>query len=103
MERADMNGRKQIVVGDTTSHGGEVISGSPSSTWGREEIAIARKGDLVTCPKCAPHTFVIAEGWEGSADLGVPVALEGHKTTCGAVLIARPTGFGVGLTQGQRQ
>ncbi|ACD17179.1 hypothetical protein Bphyt_2785 [Paraburkholderia phytofirmans PsJN] len=61
-ERADMN------VGDTTSHGGEVISGSLSSTWGREEISIARKGDLVTSRKFAPYTFVIAEGREGSAD-----------------------------------
>ncbi|MDR5744453.1 PAAR domain-containing protein [Caballeronia sp. LZ029] len=89
MERATMNGSAQIVVGDTTSHGGRVISGSPSSTWSRAEIPIARKGDKVTCPKCAPHLFEIAQGHEGSLDFGAPVALEGHVTTCGAVLIAR--------------
>ncbi len=87
--RATISGRAQIVVGDTTSHGGKVISGSPSSTWSREKLPIARKGDKVTCPKCPPHAFEIAEGCADSMDFGAPVALEGHKTTCGAVLIAR--------------
>jgi len=89
MTRATVGGKAQIVVGDTTSHGGQVISGSPSSTWGRGEIPIARKGDKVTCPKCEPHIFEIAEGCNDSLDFGAPVALEGHKTTCGAVLIAQ--------------
>lgn len=89
MQRANVHGKAQIVVGDTTSHGGRVISGSPSSTWSRAEIPIARKGDKVTCPKCEPHLFEIAEGCDGSLDFGAPVALEGHKTTCGAVLIAK--------------
>ena len=88
MTRATVGGKAQIVVGDTTSHGGRVISGSPSSTWSRAEIPIARKGDKVTCPICEPHLFEIAEGCDGSLDFGGPVALEGHKTTCGAVLIA---------------
>ena len=89
MTRATVGGKAQIVVGDTTSHGGQVISGSPSSTWGRGEIPIARKGDKVTCPKCEPHIVEIAEGCDDSLDFGAPVALEGHKTTCGAVLIAQ--------------
>ena len=89
MTRATVGGKAQIVVGDTTSHGGQVISGSPSSTWGRGEIPIARKGDKVACPKCEPHIFEIAEGCNDSLDFGAPVALEGHKTTCGAVLIAQ--------------
>ncbi|KVC78077.1 PAAR domain-containing protein [Burkholderia ubonensis] len=87
--RATVGGKAQIVVGDVTSHGGRVISGSPSSTWGREEIPIARKGDKVTCPICEPHVFEIAEGCDDSVDFGAPVALEGHKTTCGAVLLAQ--------------
>ncbi|WP_415768181.1 PAAR domain-containing protein [Paraburkholderia sp. J69-1] len=36
----------------------------------------------------SPHLFEIVEGCEVSLDFGVPVALEGHKTSCGAVLIA---------------
>ena len=92
MTRATVGGKAQIVVGDTTSHGGRVVSGSPSSTWSRAEIPIARKGDKVTCPKCEPHIFEIAEGSDGSLDFGAPVALEGHKTTCGAALIAESGG-----------
>ncbi len=87
--RATVGGKAQIVVGDTTSHGGKVVSGSPFSTWSTAKIPIARKGDKVTCPKCEPHVFEIAEGCAGSLDFGAPVALEGHKTTCGAVLIAQ--------------
>lgn len=90
MQRASVQGKAQIVVGDTTSHGGKVISGSPSSTWSAANVPIARKGDKVTCPKCEPHMFEIAEGCDESLDFGAPVALEGHKTTCGAVLIAGP-------------
>ncbi|MGE8164954.1 PAAR domain-containing protein [Paraburkholderia sp. NPDC080076] len=91
MERANLQGKAQIVVGDTTSHGGKVISGSPSSTWSAAEIPIARKGDRVTCPLCAPHLFEIAEGLDGCDDFGQPMAVEGHKTTCNAILIAQPT------------
>ena len=90
MERSTVIGRAQIVVGDATSHGGYVISGSPSSTWGPDGIPIARKGDKVICPQCGPHLFEIAEGYEDSLDFGAPTALEGHLTSCGAVLIARP-------------
>jgi uncharacterized Zn-binding protein involved in type VI secretion len=82
-----MNGRRQIVLGDMTTHGGVVISGSPSSTWSAARIPLARKGDQVTCPLCPPHLFVIAEGWDGCLDFGTPVALEGHRTACGALLI----------------
>lgn len=88
MKRATVNGKAKIVVGDRTSHGGRVISGSPLSTWGRDALPIARKGDTVTCPQCEPHTFEIEDGCDNSLDFGAPVALEGHRTTCGAILIA---------------
>lgn len=90
MERPDIHGKKQIVVGDATSHGGKVTSGSPSSTWSAAKIPIARKGDRVTCPICSPHIFEIAEGLEGCEDFDQLMAVEGHKTTCGATLIAQP-------------
>jgi uncharacterized Zn-binding protein involved in type VI secretion len=67
-----------------------VISGSPSSTWSAAEIPIARKGDRVTCPLCAPHLFEIAEGLDSCDDFDQPMAVEGQKTTCNAILIAQP-------------
>ncbi|WP_311767166.1 PAAR domain-containing protein [Burkholderia cepacia] len=85
--RASLIGRAQCVVGDMTSHGGVVISGNQFHTW--NDIPIARQGDLVTCPKCPPHIFKIAEGLETSISDDRPMAVEGHRTTCGAVLIAR--------------
>ncbi|WP_153488898.1 PAAR domain-containing protein [Burkholderia cepacia] len=87
--RMNLFGNAQIVVGDMTSHGGIVVSGSPTNSWhGRP---IVRKGDTVTCPKCSPHIFKVAEGLEHCTDTDgeLPMAAEGHRTTCGAVLIAR--------------
>ncbi|MDR2626069.1 MAG: PAAR domain-containing protein [Zoogloeaceae bacterium] len=86
MSRAKLYGKRQIRVGDTTTHGGVVVSGS--AFLDEDGIPVARKGDTVTCPLCEPHVFVIAEGLENCLDHGTPIATEGHKTTCGAKLIA---------------
>jgi uncharacterized Zn-binding protein involved in type VI secretion len=90
MSRAKLYGRSQVVVGDRTSHGGVVLNGSPTHDW--HGIPIARQGDRVFCPRCPPFEFMIAEGLENctDTDAGLPMAVEGHKTTCGATLIARP-------------
>ncbi|MBN3788747.1 PAAR domain-containing protein [Burkholderia sp. Ac-20353] len=85
--RTNLSGRAQCVVGDMTSHGGVVVSGSPFHTWNGSPIA--RLGDTVTCPKCPPHIFKIAEGMADCIDNTLPMAAERHRTTCGAELIAR--------------
>jgi uncharacterized Zn-binding protein involved in type VI secretion len=82
--------RKIIVLGDPTSHGGKVISGSAVRTIGGK--AIARKGDKVDCPAKYPNgsPHGVNEIIEGEANMpidGIPVALEGHKTVCGCALI----------------
>lgn len=88
MARMDLSGKSQIIVGDKTTHGGVVISGSPTNNW--HGIPVARKTDKVYCPKCKPHIFEIAEGLDSFTDTNsfLPVATEGHLTTCGAALIA---------------
>lgn len=88
MNRPIINGRAQVVVGDTTSHGGKVISGSPTTTWGPGKIPIARVGDMVTCPKCEPHLFPIIEGSGIFTDNYMAVATHGDRVACGATLIA---------------
>lgn len=76
--------RTWIVVGDATSHGGTVVSGSPFTDIDGKPVA--RVGDKVSCPKCGPTT--IANG-EPTIDIdGKPVARHGDKTACGATLIA---------------
>ncbi|MEH6997326.1 MAG: PAAR domain-containing protein [Limnobacter sp.] len=81
-----IQGRAQILIGDTTSHGGVVISGSPTTSV--EGRPIARVGDMVTCPLCKPHVFPIVEGLSTFTDNYMAVALHGHKIACGATLIA---------------
>lgn len=75
-----------IRLGDPTSHGGTVVSASSRfNMFGKE---IARLGDKVTCPIPGHRDCTIAEGDPQWKIDGTPVALEGHKTTCGAVLIS---------------
>lgn len=73
-----------IVLGDSTSHGGKVVSACPTATTHGKPIA--RLGDQVSCPKCGPNT--IASGDSTHIIMGKPVARHGDKTACGATLIA---------------
>lgn len=77
--------RKIIVLGDPTSHGGQVISGSSLHTIDGKPIA--RLGDQVSCPIKGHGTNPIVEGDPNCLIGGLPVALEGHKTQCGCSLI----------------
>ena len=74
-------------LGDTTDHGGEVITASDTMRYGGRRVA--RKGDLVTCPlhpEIIPN--VILEGDTNIKDAEIPVARHGHSTTCGCHLIS---------------
>jgi len=50
-------------------------------------VAVARKGDRCSCPLPGHGDCVIAEGDPDVLIDGVPVAFDGHHTSCGAVLI----------------
>jgi len=76
--------RGVIRVGDVHSHGGRVQTGASSSEVMGQ--AVARKGDRCTCP--LHGEVVIAEGDEEFQVDGAAAAFEGHKTSCGAVLIS---------------
>jgi uncharacterized Zn-binding protein involved in type VI secretion len=76
--------RGVIRLGDSTSHGGTVIQVATVTTVGG--VRIARIGDMVSCPKCN-GIYTIVEGEPTSCDDGIPIALHGHKTSCGASLI----------------
>jgi uncharacterized Zn-binding protein involved in type VI secretion len=79
-----------IVVGDSTSHGGRVTTGSETHTIGGKRIA--RLFDLVDCPQHYPDgrphginkiieahpTFMVGDR---------RVALHRHRTECGCTLI----------------
>lgn len=79
-----------ITVGDTTTHGGVVISGSPTcKIRGRP---IARLGDLVRCPQNypdgRPHGINRIVQVAGRYKVGgIPGACAGDLTECGCALI----------------
>lgn len=77
---------KVIRLGDPTSHGGKVVSAS--SNFKIMGIQVARIGDACTCPMRGHSGCTIVEGDPTHRIGGIPVAYEGHKTSCGASLIA---------------
>lgn len=84
--------RNVIRLGDPTSHGGKVVSVS-AHHFTVDGIAVARVGDLCSCPIAGHTVCMIAEGDPHHVIDGVAVAYEGHKTTCGASLIATTGNF----------
>ena len=72
--------------GDTTSHGGEVLEGFPQGQYTIYGVSAAGLGHRVSCPK-HPGLQRIAEGESSRRVHGIPIALEGMLTTCGATLI----------------
>ena len=78
--------RRVIRLGDRTSYGGYVVSATSRFTV--MGIDVARLGDKCTCPKKGHNNCYIVEGDPNWTIDGVPVALEGHELSCGAVLIS---------------
>ncbi|HFK2919730.1 TPA: PAAR domain-containing protein [Stenotrophomonas maltophilia] len=77
--------RTLIVVGDATTGGGRVITGSPVTDI--EGMAVARVGDKATCPK---HQCVatIVSGDITLTFEGQPVARHGDRLSCGCSLMS---------------
>lgn len=75
-----------VRFGDATSHGGRVVSASP--THSISGIGIARLGDKVVCPMPGHGVNIIIEGAPTYLIGGRMVALHGHKCACGCTLIS---------------
>jgi uncharacterized Zn-binding protein involved in type VI secretion len=84
--------RNVIRLGDPTSHGGKVerVSATHVTVDG---VVVARVGDMCSCPIKGHEHCTIAEGDPHHLIDGIAVAYEGHKTTCGAALIATTACF----------
>ncbi|MFK3817133.1 PAAR domain-containing protein [Pseudomonas sp. NPDC089407] len=74
-----------VRLGDNTDHGGKVLNAIPHTNLNGKPIA--GKGNTVFCPLCKGE-FPIIEGSATYRVNGIPVALDGMKTACGACLIA---------------
>jgi uncharacterized Zn-binding protein involved in type VI secretion len=79
-----------ITVGATTTHGGQVLTGSPNTT--HNGIPVSRKGDKVICKKCKKLTTILTGDFSFIID-GAPIARVGDITSCGAKLIAVQQSF----------
>lgn len=75
-----------IRIGDTTTGGGVVLSGSTVMKFAG--IGVARCGDPVMCPLPGHGMTVIAQGHCAFNDNGLAVAFNGHLCACGCVLIS---------------
>ncbi|KFA58676.1 hypothetical protein A9G34_05785 [Gilliamella sp. Choc4-2] len=83
-----------IRLGDSTDHGGKVITAS--STMKVLGKPVARVGDLVSCPVKYHGVNPIIEGESTITDQGLQVALDGHKSACGCSLISSISEVGKG-------
>lgn len=71
-------------LGDTSDHGGGIISSC--SKWRDTGQLIARKGDTFDCPIHGPNPIITGSGkWKCE---GQEIARNGDETQCGAKLIA---------------
>lgn len=81
----DAQGRGVIRLGDSTSHGGKVISASDTlKALGK---AVALDGDMTLCPKCK-GTFAITVNDSDRKHHGKRVAHDNDSAACGAKLIS---------------
>jgi uncharacterized Zn-binding protein involved in type VI secretion len=74
-------------LGDKTSHGGTIISGSDTRKVRGKPVA--RLGDKVTCPVHGTNSIVVVTAKMPQTD-GRPTAHSGAKTACGASIIRAP-------------
>ncbi len=75
-----------IRLGDSTSHGGKVISVSSTITMDGKRVALV--GDLVSCPKDKHGVNPIIEGSSSWYSNGKAVAVDGCLCSCGCILIS---------------
>lgn len=78
--------RRVIRLGDPHTHGGKVITAAPNTEINGKRVA--RRGDKAVCPKKGHGVVTIVEGDPSWSVEGQPVALEGHKCSCGCALIS---------------
>jgi uncharacterized Zn-binding protein involved in type VI secretion len=83
-----------IRLGDhPTDHGGKVEAVT-STSYMVNGKPVARVGDQCSCPKKGHDGCVMAEGDPNFIVDGLAVAFEGHKTSCGALLMSMVPNFG---------
>lgn len=78
-------GKFVVVLGDATSHGGEVVSASSTFEIAGKNAALLN--DFVTCPKHGRNRIIECDV-EAYEESGRGIVFHGCKTECGATVIA---------------
>lgn len=79
--------RNVIRLGDTTSHGGKVVSSS-APHFRIHGVPVACLGDACTCPIPGHTDCTITSGSPHHLVSGKRLAFDGDKLSCGATLIS---------------
>lgn len=77
-------GKKIVVLGDATSHGGKVVS--VSSTFEIEGKNVALLNDSVSCPEHGSNPIVECD--MSYEENGRGIVAHGYKSACGSVIFA---------------
>ncbi|EPA1864981.1 PAAR domain-containing protein [Klebsiella michiganensis] len=77
-------GKKIVVLGDATSHGGKVVS--VSSTFEIEGKNVALLNDSVSCPEHGSNPIVECD--MSYEENGRGIVAHGCKSACGSVIFA---------------
>ena len=77
-------GKKIVVLGDATSHGGKVVS--VSSTFEIEGKNVALLNDSVSCPEHGANPIVECD--MSYEENGRGIVAHGCKSACGSVIFA---------------
>lgn len=83
-----------VLLGDKTTHGGEVISASSTTFVNGKPVALV--GDQVSCPIPGHGVNSIVEGCADWSEAGRPLVVNGCRSECGCQLIASTTDCAVG-------
>lgn len=75
-----------VLLGDTTTHSGEVISAS--STLSVNGKAVALVGDKVSCPLPGHGVNAIVEGTDQWSEDGRAVVVDGCRSECGCRVVS---------------
>ena len=78
--------RGVVLLGDKTTHGGNVISASANFTVNGKKVALV--GDMVSCPVPGHGTNPIIEGMPQRSCDGRSVVADGCRCQCGCQVIS---------------
>ncbi len=83
-----------VLLGDKTSHGGEVISVSSTMLINNKKVALI--GDMISCPISGHGNNPIIEGSSEWFSDGKGIVVDGGRCECGCVVMSSTPGVGLG-------